>query len=75
VARRRYSPGLITALFLHVPFAVWAILLLQAAGIVQSVWWNVHLMIGFLSILGLPVMGLILLHRYRKRRAHPGSAM
>jgi hypothetical protein len=32
-------------------------------------------MIGFLAILGFPVMGLILLQRYRKRMAHPRSAM
>ncbi len=75
VARRTYSPGLITALFLHVPFAVWAILLLQAAGVVQSVWWNVHLMVGFMAILGFPLMGLILLQRYRKRMTRPGTAM
>lgn len=75
VARRRYSPGLVTALFLHVPFAVWAIVLLQAAGVVQSVWWNVHLVVGFLAILGFPVMGLILLQRYRKRIAHPRALM
>jgi hypothetical protein len=68
VSHRRYSPGLITALFLHVPFAVWAIFLLQAAGVVQNVWWNVHLTMGFLAILGFPVMGFILMRRYRKRQ-------
>lgn len=73
-ARRWYNPGLLTALFLHVPFAVWAIHLLQAAGVLQNVWFNGYLVMGFLFILGLPIMGFFLMKRYRKRIAPHGSA-
>ncbi|MBK8050765.1 MAG: HXXEE domain-containing protein [Anaerolineales bacterium] len=31
-AKRWYNPGLATAWLLHVPFAIWAILLLQGLG-------------------------------------------
>ena len=65
-ARRWYNPGLVTACLLHVPFAVWAIGLLKDAGVIQNFYFNTHLLIGFIFILGLPVLGFFGMNRYRK---------
>ena len=65
-ARRWYNPGLATACFLHVPFAVWAIYLLGDAGIIANVYFNIYALVGFVFILGLPIMGLFGINRYRK---------
>lgn len=69
--RRWYNPGLATAVLLHVPFAVWAIHLLMGAGVIQDPWANVHLLIGFVFILGLPAVGILGIRRYHKRMASP----
>ncbi len=68
-ARRWYNPGLATAWLLHVPFAVWAITLLRDAGVIDTPFFNIHLLIGFIFILGLPVLGLFGIRRYQKRVA------
>lgn len=65
-AHRWYNPGLATACLLHVPFAVWAIGLLKDAGVIQNFYFNTHLLIGFIFILGLPVLGFFGINRYRK---------
>ena len=65
-ARSWYNPGLATACLLHVPFAVWAIGLLKDAGVIQNFYFNTHLLIGFIFILGLPVLGFFGMNRYRK---------
>jgi hypothetical protein len=68
-ARRWYNPGLATAWLLHVPFAVWAIGLLRDAGIIKNPFFNLHVLIGFVFILGFPVLGLFGIRRYKKRMA------
>jgi hypothetical protein len=73
-ARRWYNPGLATACLLHVPFAVWAIHLLTGAHVIQDPWFNIHLLVGFVFILGLPVMGIFAMKRYRKRIPRTASA-
>ena len=67
--RRWYNPGLATACLLHVPFAVWSIKLLREARVIDNPYFNVHLAIGFLFILGLPVLGYFGIRRYRQRMA------
>lgn len=73
VARCWYNPGLATACLLHVPFAVWAIDLLKDAGVIQNLYFNVYLLIGFIFILGLPIMGFFGMKRYRKQSSHASS--
>lgn len=73
-ARRWYNPGLATACLLHVPFAVWAIGLLRDAGVIQNPYFNAFLLIGFIFILGLPVMGLFGMRRYRERASRPAAS-
>jgi hypothetical protein len=73
-ARRWYNPGLATACLLHVPFAVWAIDLLKDAGVIQNLYFNVYLLIGFIFILGLPVMGFFGMKRYRKPSSRHASS-
>jgi len=68
-ARRWYNPGLATACLLHVPFSIWAIHLLQGAGVVQNPYCNFHLLMGFLFILGLPIIGFWAMKRNQKRIA------
>ena len=66
-ARRWYNPGLATACLLHVPFAVWAIDLLSAAGVISHPFFNGFLALGFAYTLGLPIMGYFAMRRYRQR--------
>jgi len=73
-ARRWYNPGLATACLLHVPFAVWAIYLLRDAGIIANVYFNVYSLVGFLFIMGLPILGFFGMKRYRKRVSQVPSA-
>ena len=73
-ARCWYNPGLVTACLLHVPFAVWAIHLLKDAGVIHNFYFNIHLLIGFIFILGLPVMGFFGIKRYRKFSSRPASS-
>lgn len=65
-ARRWYNPGLGTACLLHVPFAMWAIALLKEAGVIQNLYFNLYLLIGFVFILGLPIIGFFALKSYQK---------
>lgn len=67
LARRWYNPGLITACCLHTPFALWAIHLLQNAGVIQNPYVNGYVAIAFLFILGLPMLGYWGMQRYQKR--------
>jgi hypothetical protein len=70
-ARRWYNPGLATALLLHIPFAVWAVYLLKEAGVIRNRYFNVYLSIGLVYTLGLPIMGVFGMKRYRKRMSQP----
>lgn len=67
ITRRWYNPGLATACLLHIPFAVWAIHLLREAGVIQIIYFNIYLLIGFIFILGLPIVGIWGLRRYQNR--------
>ncbi|MBE9176136.1 HXXEE domain-containing protein [Synechocystis salina LEGE 06155] len=67
ITRRWYNPGLATACLLHIPFAVWAIYLLREAGVIQIIYFNIYLLIGFIFILGLPIVGIWGLRRYQNR--------
>lgn len=71
--RRWYNPGLATACLLHTPFALWAIYLLQGAGVIQNPYFNIYLLLGFLFILGLPIAGLLAMKRYHQRLAQSAS--
>jgi hypothetical protein len=73
-ARRWYNPGLATACLLHVPFAVWAIDLLKDAGVIQNLYLNAYLLIGFIYILGLPIAGFFGMKRYRKPSSRHASS-
>ena len=73
-ARRWYNPGLASACLLHVPFSVWAIGLLSNAGVIQNPYFNIYFLIGFIFILGLPVMGFFGIRRYRKRIARSAAS-
>lgn len=68
-AKRWYNPGLATALLLHVPFAIWAILLLQSAGVIQNGWWNIYLAAGVLVNVLLVPIAIVLTLRYRRHTA------
>ncbi|MFM8293512.1 MAG: HXXEE domain-containing protein, partial [Microcystaceae cyanobacterium] len=71
--RRWYNPGLATACLLHTPFALWAIYLLQGAGVIQNPYFNIYLLLGFLFILGLPITGLLAMKRYHQRLTQSAS--
>jgi len=57
---RFYNPGLIVSLTLNIPVGSWSVYQLIEAGILHSYVFNIHLLIGLLVNLTLPVMGYIL---------------
>jgi hypothetical protein len=65
--QRWYNPGLATACLLHVPFALWALGLLKEAGVIKNLYWNPYLLVGFIFILGLPIVGFLGMKRYQQR--------
>jgi len=69
VGKRLFNPGMITAWLIHVPWATWTIWLLVQAKVVTNPFWNFDLLIALLIIfLALPVLGLLLVVRYRRRQ-------
>jgi hypothetical protein len=72
-ARRWYNPGLATACLLHVPFAAWSIGLLREAGVIGHPFFNIHLLIGLIFILGLPVSGYFGIRRHQQCIGHSSS--
>lgn len=71
--RRWYNPGLATACLLHIPFALWALYLLKNAGVMDNLYWNPYLLVGFIFILGLPAAGFLGLKRYQKQISKSAS--
>ena len=55
-----YNPGLIVSLTLNIPVGSWSVYQLIEAGVLHSYVFNIHLLIGLLVNLTLPVMGYIL---------------
>ncbi len=66
--KRFLNPGMITAWLLHVPWGIWTIWLLVQAGVITNPYWNTFLRDGLLINLALPVAGLILWIRYKRKQ-------
>ncbi|HTX89595.1 MAG TPA: HXXEE domain-containing protein [Anaerolineales bacterium] len=72
VGKRFFNPGMLTAWLVHVPWGIWTILLLMRAGVIVHPYWNSYLRDGLLINLALPVAGLILWIRYKRRQRRAG---
>jgi hypothetical protein len=70
IGKRFLNPGMLTAWLVHVPWGIWTIWLLIRAGVIVNPYWNGYLRDGLLINLALPVAGLILWVRYRRRQLH-----
>lgn len=65
-AKKTYNPGLIISLVLNIPFGLWSIIYLSNQGLIDHPIFNLHLLIGLLLNLALPVMGGLLYKRHMK---------
>jgi hypothetical protein len=65
-AKKIYNPGLVISLVLNIPFGLWSIVYLSNHGLINQPILNIHLLIGLLLNLALPVMGALLLKRHMK---------
>ena len=70
VGKRFLNPGMVSAWLVHVPWGIWTIWLLVRAGVITNPYWNGYLRDGLLINLALPVAGLFLWVRYKRRRQH-----
>ncbi len=62
------NPGFFSAWLVHVPVAIWILYTLHADGDLGSYILNIHLLIGLLANLVLPIVGFgILVPRYNKK--------
>jgi hypothetical protein len=68
VGKRFLNPGMISAWLVHVPWGIWTIWLLVQAGVITNPYWNDSLRDGLLVNLALPLVGLLLLVRYKRRQ-------
>ncbi len=69
IGRRVLNPGMITAWLIHVPWGVWTIGLLVRAGVISNPYWNGDLILGFLLNFALLPIGLMLVFRYKRKKA------
>jgi len=70
VGKRFLNPGMMSAWLVHVPWGIWTIWLLVRAGVITNPYWNDYLINGLLINLALPVAGLLLFVRYKRRQQH-----
>ena len=68
IGKRFFNPGMISAWLVHVPWGIWTIWLLVQARVITNPYWNGYLRDGLLINLALPVAGLILWIRYKRRQ-------
>ncbi len=67
-AKKLYNPGLIVSLFINIPVGLWSVLFLVSNGVLKSLFFNPYILIGFGLNALLPVMGVVLLKNYQKKR-------
>ena len=65
-AKKLYNPGLLVSMLINIPVGLWSILYLLNKGIIENVFLNVYIVIGFGLNALLPIMGIILLQNYQK---------
>ncbi len=66
IGKRLINPGMLTAWLVHVPWAIWTIWLLVQAGVIANPYWNDDVLLGVLiNIALLPVLGLVLVTRFK----------
>jgi len=68
IGKRFFNPGMISAWLVHVPWGIWTIWLLVQAGVITNPYWNGYLRDGLLINLALPIAGLFLWIRYKRRQ-------
>ncbi len=64
-AKKLYNPGLFVSLLLNIPVSLWMISYFVSHNIISSPFLNWHLVIGIAVNLVLPIMGSILIKKYR----------
>lgn len=67
-AKKIYNPGLIVSLFINIPIGLWSILFLINKGVLNNFFLNPHIAIGFGINAMLPILGVIILKRYKRKK-------
>jgi hypothetical protein len=75
VGRKLYNPGLAASLVLNIPVGFWSMLVLVHHGVVPTLFLNTSSAIGLGVNLTLPVVAVLLLRNYRKKRQRVESAL
>lgn len=68
-ARKPYNPGLIVSIFINIPIGLWSIFYLLDQGIINNFFLNFHFLIGLAVNALLPVIGTVLLRKYKKNES------
>jgi len=68
-AKKLYNPGLVVSLLLNIPVGLWSVFYLMEKGILINLFLNPHLVIGLGINALLPVTGVIVLKRYKRKLA------
>jgi hypothetical protein len=68
-ARKPYNPGLIVSIFINIPIGLWSIFYLLDQGIINNFFLNYHFLIGLAVNALLPVIGTVLLRKYKKNES------
>lgn len=66
-AKKLYNPGLAVSLLVNIPIGLWSILYLVDVGELENFFLNPHILIGLGVNALLPVIGVILLRKYRAK--------
>jgi hypothetical protein len=65
-AKKLYNPGLLVSMLINIPVGLWSILFLLNKGILNSFFFNPHIVIGLGLNALLPILGIILLRNYQR---------
>ena len=67
-AKKFYNPGLFVSVFINIPIGAWSVLYLVNRGILENFFLNTHIVIGIGLNALLPIMGIILLKKYKRNK-------
>ncbi|MBI9047178.1 MAG: HXXEE domain-containing protein [Anaerolineaceae bacterium] len=68
-AGKLYNPGLVISLFVNIPFGIWSIIFLLEKGLLQNFFLNPFILIGIALNALLPVLGVIILKKYKMKQS------
>jgi len=67
-AKKFYNPGLFVSVFINIPIGAWSVFYLVNRGILENFFLNTHIVIGIGLNALLPIMGIILLKKYKRNK-------